>query len=479
MEGRMAGHFMHPRELELDGRLKDDHGTTVGVHCRLSFPLASHERIFVELSIPHSAMPTPALSNECTFEGTTQGPPGPITVRMRGLHWQRYTETKTNLTEFGRSVIELLHIEWLDISRSRNLDFIQKEEVVTIHLTNPMLTQKMYPLGRGKLADAQPIFSFGTGFGVVTFYRYWNAVFDHHNDKFSGVAGTFATLLLDGPPSDLEGISNQFDRVRLCLSLLSRQSVLFRSIHGCVAGLSTFSRRYPLDDENPPYMAMEPLDYAVPITNVESVMEQAVGAAISMDEDAWETVSFLITALAPAINMTTAGRFMALMHGFEAIRVAAPSRDEDAERAKSELIAALEYAKLNTSAPIAERIQGFQNLVANGTPKNFKARMRQHLEKSSMLVADLWPMVGTSRSPGLIDLRDRLAHMGWRSVDSQSLSVATWHLSLHAERYCFDSLGVPLSKTTICPDRLLREEWYSVTAWQKARSEAFARNYAS
>lgn len=37
----MAGHFMHPRELELDGRLKDERGNTVGVHCRLSFPVAS------------------------------------------------------------------------------------------------------------------------------------------------------------------------------------------------------------------------------------------------------------------------------------------------------------------------------------------------------------------------------------------------------------------------------------------------------
>jgi hypothetical protein len=151
MEGKMAGHFMHPRELELDGKLKDEHGNTIGVHCRLSFPVASHERIFVELSIPHSAMPAPSLANACTFDGTTQGPPGPITVHMRGLHWQRYTQTRENLTEFGRSVIELLHIEWLDISRSQNIDHIQKEEVVTFHLTNPKLTQKMRPLGWGEL----------------------------------------------------------------------------------------------------------------------------------------------------------------------------------------------------------------------------------------------------------------------------------------------------------------------------------------
>lgn len=472
----MAGHFMHPRELELDGRLKDERGNTVGVHCRLSFPVASQERIFVELSIPHSAMPTPSLANACTFEGTTQGPPGPITVHMRGLHWQRYTQTRANLTEFGRSVIELLHIEWLDISRPQNLDPIRKEEVVTVHLTNPKLTQEMRPLGLGKLADAHPIFSIGTGIGLVTFYRYWNSVFDHENDTFSGVAGTFATLLLDTPPTELEEISNQFDRVRLCLSLLSRQSILFRSIHGCVVGLSSLSRRYPLSDENPPYMAMEPLGYAVPISNVESVMEQAVGVALSMDEETWETLSFFITALAPAINMNTADRFMALMHGFEAIRVDPSPPDEGAEQERSELIAALEGARKSASSQVSERIKGFQALVANVRPKNFKDRMRQHFKKSSVLVRDLWPMVGTSNSPGLIDLRDRLAHIGWRSIDSQSLSVATWHLSLHAERYCFDRLGVPLSKTTICPDQLRREEWYSVAAWQKARSEAFARN---
>ncbi|UCU97599.1 hypothetical protein [Acidovorax radicis] len=174
--------------------------------------------------------------------------------------------------------------------------------------------------------------------------------------------------------------------------------------------------------------------------------------------------------------MNTAGRFVALMHGFEAIRVESPPLDEAAERSKSELIAALVDARKNVSDPVSERIKGFEKLVADGAPKNFKARMRQHFEKSSVLVADLWPMAGTSSSPGLIDIRDRLAHMGWRSINSQSLSVATWHLSLYAERYCFDRLGVQLSKTTICPDRLRREEWYSVAAWQKARSEAFDRN---
>ena len=472
----MAGHFMHPRELELDGKLTDEHGNTIGVHCRISFPVASHERIFVELSIPHSVMPAPSLANACTFEGSTQGPPGPITVRMRGLHWQRYTQTRANLTDFGRSGIDLLHIEWLDVSRSKNIDIVRKEEIVTVHLTNPKLTQKMRPLGRGELADAHPIFSFETEIGLITFYRYWNSVFDHQTDTFSGIAGTFATVLLNGPPTELEKITSQFDRVRLCLSLLSRQSVLFRSIHGCVGGVSVFSRRYPLDDENPPYMAMEPLDYAVPVSNVESVMEQAVVAALPMEKEAWDILTYLITALAPAISMNTAGRFMALMHGFEAIRVEAPPLDEAAERSKSELIAALVDARKNASGPVSERIKGFERLVADGAPKNFKARMRQHFENSSVLVADLWPMVGTSSSPGLIDVRDRLAHMGWRSVNSQSLSVATWHLSLYAERYCFDRLGVQLSKTTICPDRLRREEWYSVAAWQKARSEAFNRN---
>lgn len=467
---------MHPRELELDGSLKDEHGNTVDVHCRLSFPVAGHERVVVELSIPHSAMPTPSLTNACTFEGMTQGPPGPITVRMRGLHWQQYTQTRANLTEFGRSTIKLQHIEWLDISRPRNIEHIQKDEIVTIHLTTPKLTQKMRQLGRGNIADAHPVFSIRTGFGLVTFYRYWNPVFDHQNDTFSGVAGTFATLSLDDPPIELEDITNLFDRVRLCLSLLSRQSVQFRSIHGCVEGLSIFSRRYPLDDKNPPYMGLEPLDYAVRILNVESVMEQAVGTALQMAGEAWETLSFFITALAPAINMNTAERFMALMHGFEAIHVETTPLDETEEQEKSELIAALESASKNASAQVVERIKGFKKLVADGKPKNFKGRMRQHFKTSSALIADLWPMVGASGSPGLIDIRDQLAHMGWRSIDSQSLSVATWHLSLHAERYCFDRLGVPLSKTTICPEQLRIEEWYSMAIWQKARSEALARN---
>lgn len=472
----MAGHFMHTRELELDGNLKDEQGNTVSVHCRLSFPVACHEGIVVELSIPHSAMPTVFLENTCTFEGTTQGPPGPITVRMRGVHWQKYTRTKANLTEFGHSAVNLLHIEWLDISQSKNIDCIQDENIVTIHLTNTQLTQKMRSLGWGKLADAHPIFSIKAELGLVTFYRYWNSVFDHQKDTFSGVAGTYATVGLDGTPTKLDEISNKFERIRLCLSLISRQSVLFRSIHGCVGGLSTLSRRYPLDGENPPYMSMEPLDYAVPISNVESVMEQAVTSALSMDRDDWDLLTFLITPLAPAIKVNAANRFMALMHGFEAIRIEAPEIDETAERLKLELIEALKNARKNVSTQVSDRIKGFEKLVTDGTPKNFKARMRQHFEKSSVLVADLWPMIGTKHSPGLIDLRDRLAHMGWRSINSQSLAIATWHLSIHAERYCFERLGVPLSKTAICPELLRGDDWYSTATWHKARSEALHRS---
>ena len=476
MESSLAGHFIHPRELELDGSLKDEHGNKVDVHCRLSFPVASHERVGVELSIPHTAMPTPSLTNACTFEGATQGLPGPITVRMRGLYWQKYTQTKANLTEFGRSIIKLQHIEWLDVSQSQNIDNIQKNEVVTIHITTPKLTQEMRQLGLGSLSEDYQIFGIRTGVGIFNFYRYWNSIFDHQNDTFIGVAGTFTTLSLDDPLTELESVTDQFDRVRFCLSLLSRQSVQFRSIHRCVEGLSIFSRKYPLDDKNPPYMGMEPRDYAVQISNVEFVMEQAVGAALQMAEEAWSTLSFFITALAPAISMNTAEKFMALMHGFEAIRVETIPLDEAETQEKFELIAALEDAIKNVSAQSAERLRGFKKLVSDGNPKNFKARMRQYFKKSSVLVADLWPMIGASGAPGLIDIRDRLAHMGWRSIDSQSLSVATWHLSIHAERYCFDRLGVPLSKTKICPEQLRREEWYSMAIWQKARSEALARN---
>lgn len=469
----MAGYFVRYGEIEVDGLLTDSVGHSVNVHCRISFPVSGHESVSIELSIPHASMPVMALEEPFSFEGTTVGPPTPIKICLTDIHCRRYTQALGNPTQYGRSAIDLLHIGSLEITVSQDHDLIADERLVTVHVTNPRLTQDMRRLGAGALADSHPIFSTPLAeLGSATFHRYWNSCFDHDKDVFSGVAGTYATIALNSPVTDVNAVVAYVDRLLLVLSLFSRQTVLRRSVHFCADGLSHYSRRYPLDDERPPYIPFEPSDYPVSLRNLEDVLSRAVAVAIPLPEEDWESIRILISALTPALPLSTGERFMALMFGLESIRVPTPIPDEETKRNDAELIDALESLKANRTPNFVQRIEGFQSQISKGPSGNFKGRMRELFKDSPVFVADLWPLAGSKRNLGLIDLRDRLAHMGARSVNPQSLTIALWHLGMHAERYCFEKLGIPLEQTKISPKNLGLEQWYSKPIWHKARSDA-------
>lgn len=469
----MAGHFVPFRELEVDGLLTDAKGKRVGLHCRILFPTAGHESVSIELSIPHTALPVKFLNGPCTFAGTASGPLGSVEICLNDIYIREHTEELIYPTQWGRSVVDLLSIGELSLTVSRDYDRCADEQLVTVHTTNPRLTQAMRKLGRGALSDTHPIFSTPLAeLGTVTFYRYWGCHFDHEKDVFSGAAGTSATVALNDPVTDIKAVVAKFDRLLLVLSLLSRQSVLPRSVHYCAGGLSYYSRAYPIADLRPPYIPAEPGDYSVALHDVESVLSKAVAAALQKLDVEWESIRLLVFALAPAVSQSTGEQFMALMSGFESIVVPSPPPDEASKRTDTELIDALESLKPHRTTAFAERVEGFQDKIRAGPTKNFKQRMRVLFGSQSLFVADLWPMTGKKRQPGLIDLRDQLAHMGPRSVNPQSLAIALWHLRIHAERYCFEKLSVPLSQTNNCPKKLGLDNWYSKPTWERARSDA-------
>jgi hypothetical protein len=160
-------------------------------------------------------------------------------------------------------------------------------------------------------------------------------------------------------------------------------------------------------------------------------------------------------ALAPAIELNTQERFLAMFRSLETCRKFANVNilltDED-----KQLIEALCKLKNGLSDSLSKRIQGFVNIIKN---PNLPQQLKSVLNEWDVFYRDLWPLIGKK---GIIGIRDKLSHTHLSSsVNSQGLAVATWHLSILLERIFFNLLSLKIENTGLSDLQLKRKEWMS------------------
>ena len=98
------------------------------------------------------------------------------------------------------------------------------------------------------------------------------------------------------------------------------------------------------------------------------------------------------------------------------------------------------------------QLKGFAKKFAGGELP-LTGKITGFLRRKNVAFEDLWSIDGDN---GLIGIRNKLAHGGAHYIHHQGLAVATFHLSLLAERIVCSFLGVVWRESH---HRVRREEW--------------------
>jgi hypothetical protein len=218
-----------------------------------------------------------------------------------------------------------------------------------------------------------------------------------------------------------------------------------------------------------------PDDYLVPESQLPVIANDAMKKFESLPSDIRRIVEYISLGLVPYIAQRHGERFLALFYALEACRKFA-SKEPDAETMMSteELTTLLAEASGKASTVVSARIDGIISNIRSGPKVDLRIQLEEVLLKWNVQRAHLWPIVGTDGQPGLKNIRDRLSHKGGTSVNSDSLLVATHHLSILMERVVIALLGIPLEQTAVSLEKVKRDSWCDYSYVQHERRRIFS-----
>jgi hypothetical protein len=194
----------------------------------------------------------------------------------------------------------------------------------------------------------------------------------------------------------------------------------------------------------------------------ERLAGRAVASYAKLNADMRTVCADLLIGLTPFIDVSPPQRFLAMFQSLESCRRFAKNRNmvESQNQEDIDLISALSRAKLDASASVAERIDGFITRIEEPVG-SLKAELECVLETWNVKTDDLWPLSGTKKLPGLIQLRDKLAHRGALALSFQGVAIASRHLSVLIERIMLALLDISIEETNAGVKVLGYEDWYA------------------
>jgi hypothetical protein len=199
---------------------------------------------------------------------------------------------------------------------------------------------------------------------------------------------------------------------------------------------------------------------------VDADFERLAGCAVAtyanLEADKKTVCADLLIGLTPFIDLNPPQRFLAMFQSLESCRRFAKNRNmvESQNQEDIDLILALARAKLDASVSVAERIDGFITKIEE-QGGSLKAELECVLETWNVKTDDLWPLQGTKKLPGLIQLRNKMAHRGALALSFQGVAIASRHLSVLIERIMLAFLNIPIEETNAGIKVLSYEDWYA------------------
>jgi hypothetical protein len=471
---------MYLEKTSFDAVITDDKGLTIEVDCRVTEPTASGLPAEISIEIPMSNVEMPNLTNPCSLRGSV----GDAEIEIKEL-WYRSIYPSIARRKHVRGTFDINFAGQLSVSRHPHivepgvfrfllspLRFLKEHSNAKVvdYSSTPRMTVELFKL--------QP-----TDLGEIRFIKFWSI----HRVDTQGIAAeirvSFAAEVSYNGTSPIEPLVSAMKLVLTPLSILTRHGWIWDSGDSRNRIKSMWFN--PLDPNLAPDMAQQPVTNVCVSNEFEPYAQAIVENFLKASPKKRDAVTQLSVALAPHVERSTAANFSALFGALEeVVNLEKLTKDEKKKLRETDdqLRAALldkkrqiEAEANGHSSAVAARLDGFANKLQNSGPSfsirfdNFKAKY----PRLDDLMADLWPLLGTDKEPGLKQIRDSLAHGLSHKYSGRAIAVAHWHFACLAERLAFLVLNVDVPDG-ISPGSCLlrREQWYSLAEWRAVQASA-------
>lgn len=464
-------------KTSFDAIVTDSKGQKLDVDCCVSEPVVSGAAAFITIQVPLTANRHAELVNPCSLQGKA----GRLDIEIDELWYHRLPLGGTR-RKLARDVLDLSHVGRLTVQS----DHWKNEEAFVLFHLSAVEYLKHHTQAAMTDYSSTPSMSIelfkihAIGLGDIVFLKRWSI---HHRQE-----GDISAKIYDGFSAqvacqeqdlhDIDSMVKRFKEVLIVLSVLFRQAV---TLHGWEKfGRTTIESTWlePLHPNLAPYMPPEPNNDLTFPNEFQACAQSLVDKYLAASDVVKKAVHLLSVAVAPHVKTTAAGNFSAMFSALEeaialeklTVEERGNLRESDGELTKQ--LTQLRFSIDNDKPPhferLSERIEGIIKAVGSGGP-SFSVRFQKFVSAHpplNLYMSDLWPVTGTSKIPGLKQIRDSLAHGLQHKHSSQALGVSLWHFSILIERLVFILVGATVPKGIHINSALLsREEWYGRSYW--------------
>jgi hypothetical protein len=406
--------------------------------------------VSIRLSVPHAAMPLTSVENPCCLDGKPTG--SDFRCIMKDVWYRKITKSVFPPRNLGAAEISLTHISSLRVIRERQssdcsiLVFISSADFLdTFH----------HPMEGERRIDTLAFFHCPK-LGRVKLQRYWVTARAGASRSFLLKFGYRLEISPDVGCFTSDELLARVLPILNILSIFFRQRILVHGWYISCGGVEESSWKDPLQPGSTPYVGVAPEQYLSSWGNLSDQVDCAINGYYGLGEDERKAVFALSYCLSPAIKLQDGERFMALFRQFESMGRKASVRQpltEDENDLLKKLSEIADSYLANNRAAVYDRINGFARKVSGGSAP-LSEDLADLLRRKGVRSADLWRVAGAN---SLMKIRDKLAHGGSHRIHHQGLAVATFHLSLLAERLVFALLRLSLEKSI--DNQIARDEW--------------------
>lgn len=467
---------MRDLSQSFDAILTGKNGVAIPVSCRIEPPLMGGLPARIELSVPGRPRDDADPLNPCSVIGRY----GRMVVSLSEV-WYGYLPKPGEHDKVTLAAVRLTHVGRL---RYKPAPFPQQTGLQIFlspvrHFRRLSSAEFFSPAG-----GAATLFELDLpATGKIAIRLEWCTIYNDRDEPPGGTIKAGYSAWLESSPDSAELIEQQVKRVRealLMLSLLCRQGI---AVHGWATSEESVWLD-PLAPNIAPNSA-KPGEYesTFPDEFVE-VAKQLCSAYMSANPKLKKLLRHMSVAVASHVERSAVTAFMtrfavleqALDFGCAQSPTGADERTTD-NRLVGELSGLRDKLRGHGDAQelqMAERLEGFIRIVKSGA-RSFATKLevfRTRFPSYRCLEEDLWPIDGTSKKPGLKQLRNPLAH-SLPEGGAQIIGVANWHLRILLERLVFVLLDVPLPKGLQPSSFFLAQEmWYGRAYWNDLQHQA-------
>jgi hypothetical protein len=453
------------KTFDFDGKFIDDDDDDARIECSVTPPVVGGDIAKIDIRIPNTNESFPHLLNPFDIKSENCA----TKISLHNVWFREYELSGSPRRKTGSKSIKLSHIGELKIIHTKKtweqLNADATSDVISIraHLTEnkyfqlpdditfpadspldwtiPFYNIEVPVLGQVQIVREWVVSRFKNGTGEI--HSALCAIVEFKGAKKVDTATSYLIL-------------NQLLEV---ISLFSRQRVAVLGWDVEFGNRSEQIWKDPLEPLSTKNFASGRRKYLV-IKDFERLVSDSIKNYVTLNAEKKQLCVDLLIGLTPYIDLNPPQRFLSMFQALESCRRFATSQKTEIMSVEdNELVAALDQAKDYVSTSVADRIDGFIFRVKN-TGGSLKNDLKDVLRIWEIKTDDLWPLSGTQKLFGLIQVRDRLVHRGALSLSFQGIADATQHLSIIVERIILGLLNIPIEETSAGVKSLKSEHWY-------------------